>query len=281
MLTVRCPGGGPLTMDERKRLAVAVGLPMIVLAAMLFAPLDAVARRDGPVESDQGALGAISPSASESSEPKPRRSTPVPATAESYDWADVVQVGGITYSAGLLYAGRALRDEDLGSEIAQVTAKLNGNVKPLGYALKDGDAAYLEPGTSLYAVNGYRPTFRLAARRGGRPVLFEAVANPSARFGRDLLDIEGKVRSIALDASDPRAVSRSIDRSDDVSSVVAMILDAQVQSKASFGERTAYISLRLVDGTAVTFQFSEESGNLSRGIVGLPREFATAIAVRP
>jgi hypothetical protein len=42
-------------------------------------------------------------------------------------------------------------------------------------------AAYLDPGTPLYAVDGYRPSFRLAARREGRLVLYEAAENPSAR----------------------------------------------------------------------------------------------------
>jgi hypothetical protein len=44
----------------------------------------------------------------------------------------------------------------------------------------DGDAAYLDPGTAVYAVRGYRPSFRLAARREGKPVLFEAAENPRA-----------------------------------------------------------------------------------------------------
>ena len=44
--------------------------------------------------------------------------------------------------------------------------------------LPQAAAAYLDPGTAVYAVRGYRPSFRLAARREGKPVLFEAAENP-------------------------------------------------------------------------------------------------------
>ena len=65
---------------------------------------------------------------------------------------------------------------------------------------QDGDAAYLEAGSRLYQVLGYRPSFRLAARQDGRLVIFEANTNPRARAGRDLLDLEGKVRRIGVNS---------------------------------------------------------------------------------
>jgi hypothetical protein len=46
----------------------------------------------------------------------------------------------------------------------------------------------------------YRPSFRLAARQDGRLVVFEADTNPRARVGRDLLDLEGKVRRISINS---------------------------------------------------------------------------------
>ena len=266
-------------MDERKRLAVALGLPAMLLAAMLFAPLDAVARPDSASGPQAGLVGPIVSGASEPPLLAPRRSTPAPAVAVSNDWADVLQVDGVTYTAGLLNPGRALRESDLGNETARVRSRLNGNVRPVGYVLKDGDAAYLDPGTPLYAMNGYRSTFRLAARREGRLVLFEAIANPNARSGRDLLDIEGKVTGISVDVLDPRGVGRSVDPNE-VPRLVGMILDARVDPAATFGKRAAYLSLRLLDGTIVSFQYSEETASLSRGITGLPRDFMSAIANR-
>ena len=97
------------------------------------------------------------------------------------DYVDFVQVGGITYHAGTRGpAGRELRDRDLGAQVSVVRCKLADHVveEPGGYL--DGDAAYLDPGTALYAVRGYRPSFRLAARREGKLVLYEAAADPAA-----------------------------------------------------------------------------------------------------
>ena len=50
----------------------------------------------------------------------------------------------------------------------------------------------------MHAVNGYRPSFRLAARREGRLLLFEAFDNPRARTWGDLLDLDGKVARITI-----------------------------------------------------------------------------------
>jgi hypothetical protein len=68
---------------------------------------------------------------------------------------------------------------------------LRDKMDPTRQEPQDGDAAYLEAGSPLYRVDGYRPTFRLGARQDGRLVLFEADTNPRARVGRDLLDLEG------------------------------------------------------------------------------------------
>jgi hypothetical protein len=76
----------------------------------------------------------------------------------------------------------------------------------------DGDAAYLDKGTALYAVKGYRPGFRLAARRDGEPVLFEAAENPRARTWGDLLDLGGKVGWIGVNDGSNRPLAALRDR---------------------------------------------------------------------
>jgi hypothetical protein len=109
--------------------------------------------------------------------PSSRRLLPQAAA----DYVDFVQVGGITYQAGTQGpSGRELHDSDLGAQVSVVRCKLADHImeEPGGYL--DGDAAYLDPGTALYAVKGSQPSFRLAARREGKLVLYEAVANPVA-----------------------------------------------------------------------------------------------------
>jgi hypothetical protein len=94
------------------------------------------------------------------------------------DYVDFVQVGGITYQSGIRpAAGRGLREGDLGAQVAVVRCRLDGYL-PEGPGHLDGDAAYLDQGTPLYAVRGFRPSFRLAARRDGALVLYEAIDSP-------------------------------------------------------------------------------------------------------
>jgi hypothetical protein len=113
------------------------------------------------------------------------------------DYFDFVQVGGVTYHAGTggtgPASGRALREGDVGAQVAVVRCKLADHVvEDPDKRYLDGDAAYLDKGTALYAVRGYRPAFRLAARRDGELVLFEAAENPRARTWGDLLDLGGQ-----------------------------------------------------------------------------------------
>jgi hypothetical protein len=95
--------------------------------------------------------------------------------ANQIDWVDFIQVGTTQYVAG---PGSAtpLQESDLGPAYAKVKFKVSGNVCDPNYKLKDGDAAYLDPGDTIYEVKGSPPTERLAARRGGQLVLYLAVA---------------------------------------------------------------------------------------------------------
>lgn len=87
------------------------------------------------------------------------------------DWVDFVQVGSVQYLAAP--TGTApIRESDLGPIFTHVKSTLNGNVCDPGYRPKDGDAAFLPAGTTIYEVKGYDPSARLAAHRGGRLVVY-------------------------------------------------------------------------------------------------------------
>jgi hypothetical protein len=117
---------------------------------------------------------------------------------DAADYLNFVKLNEITYTADGPAVGRTLGDGDLGPVHARVRCSLRETMDPTGGEPLDGDAAYLEAGSPLYRVRGYRPAFRLAARQDGRLVIFEADTNPGARVGRDLLDLEGKVRRISV-----------------------------------------------------------------------------------
>ncbi|MDQ0877481.1 hypothetical protein QFZ77_006140 [Paenibacillus sp. V4I3] len=72
------------------------------------------------------------------------------------DWVDFLKVDGITYT-GTWHS--VLTDPGkISKEIGKVRFKVSENVHDSKYKTKDGDAAFLEKGTSIYEVVGYPVT---------------------------------------------------------------------------------------------------------------------------
>lgn len=83
------------------------------------------------------------------------------------DWVDFIQLGATQYLAGP-GAPTTIQESDLGPVVARVKFKVAGNVCDPNYKPKDGDAAFLEPGTPIYQVNGQSASKVVAARRNGQ-----------------------------------------------------------------------------------------------------------------
>ena len=98
-----------------------------------------------------------------------------PCTAQ-IDWVDFIQVGSIQYLA--TGAPDTVQESDLGPTIAHVKFKLSGTVCDPNYRPKDGDAAFLDPGTPIYQLNGHVPSELLAARHDGHLIRYEAKPPP-------------------------------------------------------------------------------------------------------
>ena len=90
------------------------------------------------------------------------------------DWVNFIQVGSIQYVAGP-QSPTVLAETDLGPVYAHVKFMVSGNVCDPSYRLKDGDAAFLEPGTPIHQVTGHPSGDRLAARFNGRLVVYQAM----------------------------------------------------------------------------------------------------------
>ena len=101
-----------------------------------------------------------------------------PTCNTAIDWVNFVVVGSTQYVAGAQSA-TPLQQADLGPVLAHVRYKVSGNVCDPGYRVKDGDAAFLDPGTPIYEVTGHPPTEQLAARFNGSIVLYRALAATS------------------------------------------------------------------------------------------------------
>jgi hypothetical protein len=92
----------------------------------------------------------------------------------SIDWVNFVQVGSTQYVWGTVSRAE-LQEGDLGPVYAHVKFKVSDNVCDPTYRLKDGDAAFLEPGTPIYEVKGQPPSEELAARFNGRILVYLAI----------------------------------------------------------------------------------------------------------
>ena len=185
-------------------------------------------------------------------------------------WIPMMQFGGIQFERlGMNTAD--LRAEDLGPELHRVAFRGDGYAGAF-YRYQDGDATFLNPGTPVYSVKGYSPTFRLATLEEGRTTLYEADTNPSAKTGQDLLDIQGKVTTIdILGDDDVLTLLGTIDEERAIERFVEMLLAAPVNQGSQDHDGPRYfLGFRLVDGTAVVRAYWLESGELSRGIMTDP-----------
>ncbi|NEN82397.1 hypothetical protein [Paenibacillus elgii] len=79
------------------------------------------------------------------------------------DWVDFVKLNGKEYS-GVYEAAAASLDAVTDEVVGIVKFRVEGAVTNPGYATKDGDAAFLQEGTRLYAVKGYPDHSLIAAK---------------------------------------------------------------------------------------------------------------------
>ncbi|HVD48183.1 MAG TPA: hypothetical protein VNG70_12955 [Candidatus Limnocylindria bacterium] len=94
------------------------------------------------------------------------------------DWVNFVQVGSTQYVFGTVSTNE-VQDSDLGPVYAKVKFRVNHNICDPHYRPKDGDAAFLEPGTPIYEVRGRSPGEELAARFNGSLVIYRAMTPAS------------------------------------------------------------------------------------------------------
>lgn len=215
----------------------------------------------------------------------PRPAGPVPQGCASgggsahVDWVDFIRLNDVTYDSNHYEQG--LRKSDIGEPVAEVRCKISDNVTDPGYEVRDGDAAFLEPGALVYSVRGYPTWFRIAAKQEGEWVLYEPDHNPAAETGADLLDLRGHVRYIGINSSynGTKELAR-IEDPDEVARLVEMVLSAPVDQERHYSdadlEKQVFIEFGFEDGTRSIRAFGLDSGQLQRGIL-TPPGFGEAI----
>lgn len=158
----------------------------------------------------------------------------------------------------------------LGEEYGRVRFNLIENVHNPKYKIKNGDASFLDKGTILYAVKGYKPAFRLAAvapaAYGGGIWIFEAEKNPRARRGSDLLDVEDKIDYIEIEGVEFRDENL-------IKEFENAVADSDIDQNYEEAYKNCYIiTLYMKDKTIVERRYEAETGFINPGIF-LPKEF--------
>jgi hypothetical protein len=193
-------------------------------------------------------------------------------------WVPLVQFGGTRYTKRWALPSHVTREgyrdltaEDLGPELYRVAFRIGGYAGA-SYHAQNGDSTHLSPGTPVHAVKGYSPEFRLGTLEEGGAALYEADTNPSAKIGRDLLDIRGRVTAIDILNDDiDQTVLATIDEEPIIEEFVEALLAAPVdQMNRDHDGPRFFLGIRLADGTAVVRAFWLNTGELSRGIMGGP-----------
>ena len=89
------------------------------------------------------------------------------------DWINFIRFGGSSYSSKAKRGGGdQVEASRLGSVLYRVAFHVDANLVPGSYRTRDGDAAFLEPGTPIHSVDGYSPSEALAAVVDGEVWLF-------------------------------------------------------------------------------------------------------------
>lgn len=164
----------------------------------------------------------------------------------------------------------------LGPIIFRVVFRHDGHVAA-GNAVRDGDAAYLDPGTPVHEITGYAPRFRLGTLQFGKVTVFEADSNPHAQFGADLFDIDGRVSAIAVLGTSGQDEIGRIDDEDEVRRLVSLVLASKVELPSTTSGDSHFIAFWMADGTAVVRPYARATGRLARGVM-TPPAFQEAIA---
>jgi hypothetical protein len=197
------------------------------------------------------------------------------SVAAACDYLDFIRLGGVTYEVADHGVGRAIGQRDLGPLFARTTGNPPTSGDCRSYRPRDGDAAFLASGSSIFRVTGYRPSFRLAASHDGRLRLYEAQEAASARVGADLLDLAGKVRYLSVNSH--RVEMARIKERDQVAELVRLVLAAPVgPARARSPIRYCAVVFNMVDRTAVRRMFFPETGELLPGVFA-PQEFTEAV----
>jgi DNA-binding CsgD family transcriptional regulator len=192
------------------------------------------------------------------------------------DWAPFVNFDDIHY----VRSARLLSADQIGEPYGRVA--LNIDETPPDHELASTlscASSVLPVGATLYHVDDYAPTFRIATEDGD---VYEAWAMTRDGVGSDFIDIEGRVLALLIGpaggSSGSRPTRQIMDREviDDITSALHA---GEYRSGGGRSGNTAVLHFRLYDGTTFITWLSWREGALRASIHGvtIPAELAARL----
>lgn len=185
---------------------------------------------------------------------------------DKIEWADSLMLNDIMYISN--HDGtKEIAVGQEGEKIGEVTYMLNEHACT-DHKTKNGDAAYLPIGTAIYAMNGYKPSYRVMA--GGK--VYEAHRNPHAQTLGDLWDVEGKIAKVSLESGiDGSSIG---DFTPEASAVFARempqltLVGFDTVYKDTKNEYGIFLRVHLQDGTSFRMVYYEKANAFNAGAYG-------------
>lgn len=169
------------------------------------------------------------------------------------DWVDFVMINDISYGRNVDGVSTVSPDQ-LGEKVGTVTYMLDEHACADHHAV-NGDAAFLPVGTPIYAMKGYKSSFRVIADNK----MYQAGSNPHAAALSDMLDIEGKVMKVGLDSGFDGSAIGDFTPEASQQFVQFLLPLAYVGSEATYKktmhESGVFLRIYLKDGTSFRMVF--------------------------
>jgi hypothetical protein len=199
--------------------------------------------------------------------------------------SEIAMVRGIDYLPGNTVpgshiTGTALTQADLGPVYDTINTAIQGCTLPTS----GNYSTFLADGTQLYTIKGYQPWFRLAVKEtvsgSQQSITFiEAVDNPHASTGGELMQLDDKVDSILLypqSISSTPAPLKTVRSPQEVAKLIALFDQAPLQPKTDTGVTQDLLVFHFRDGTISGLVYDPTTGWTNRGVV-LPSTFASLL----
>ncbi|MFS0724218.1 hypothetical protein [Paenibacillus sp. 1P07SE] len=135
------------------------------------------------------------------------------------------------------------------------------------HTMRNGDAAFLQLGTEVYEMKGYRPEFRVIANNK----MYEVDRNPEAATIGELWDIEGKVKRVSLSQGKDEPVGDFTEEAAAafIKGLLKLRFVGYDEIQALRGDEAGFsLRIELNDGTSVLVRYYPEANVLIPGAHG-------------